>query len=182
VVVVVRDAGGQDVHGVLSVDGVVVPGEAATRAIPLNPGPHTVRFEPLQGARQSGFEPVEQTAVLREGEKQRSVTVTVSVTKKAEESHVPVPTLVFGGIGAASLVSFAVFGALGVSKYSDLSSSCKPRCSFSDADATHTRFLIADISLAVTVLSLGAAAYFYFSNRSQSASRARAPSPFGVHF
>jgi hypothetical protein len=68
-----------------------------------------------------------------------------------------------GGVGVAALASFAFFGITGKHDESNLRSTCAPACADSDVSAIHTKYVVADVSLAVSVASLGVAAYLYFS-------------------
>lgn len=76
-------------------------------------------------------------------------------------------TYVLGGVGMLGLAGFGFFGLTGLSEESDLDQ-CKPSCASNDVDAVRTRYLAADISLAVGVLAVGGASYFYFARSSGS--------------
>jgi hypothetical protein len=55
----------------------------------------------------------------------------------------------------------------GKQKESDLDR-CKPYCSQSQADAMHSRYLIADISLGLSLATGGVASYLFFSSGSSA--------------
>lgn len=74
--------------------------------------------------------------------------------------------LVSGGVGVLGLVSFAVFGSLNNSTFSDLEDKCSnKRCPPNlkgDADTGQTYQTIANVSLVVGLVGLGAAATFFY--------------------
>jgi hypothetical protein len=156
------------VDATLFVDGELITTGLDGRAIALDPGRHTIRLEI------SGRAPTEQTVMLVEGVKARTLVIEVPdpLPTSAQQGSppdvgsarpVPWPVFALGALGAAGLASFAYFGATGLSKRSDLVADCGPTCPDSRVDPVETRFLIADVSLAVSVVALGAAAYFFFT-------------------
>jgi hypothetical protein len=158
-----RDARGADLVDVgVDVDGVTMTTKLDGRALPVDPGEHRLRFT------HEGSAPVEQTVVLREREKGRSIVVEFTAQPEATPERPPAPTggkrapvlaYVLGGFGALSLGSFAYFGFTGQSDASTLRSSCAPHCSDSSVSNVRTKLLVADISLGVGVVSLGVAGY-----------------------
>lgn len=187
-----KDGKGHDLEDVrVSIDGTQVTSSLDGKAVPIDPGPHVLLFQ------HAGSTDVEDKIVVREGEKNRFVTVTIHVpgddapdvpaggaASPAEPAPrtVPTATWILGGVGVAALGSFAFFGLKGKSDESSLRSSCAPACSDSDVSAVHTKYVIADVSLLVSVASLGVAAYLYFSQpreteapKSTSASASFAP-------
>jgi hypothetical protein len=67
----IKDTAGRDLLGVqVSVDGNA-PAAASVTAVPLDPGPHAFHFEA------AGAPPVDKTLVLREGERDRRVSVVI---------------------------------------------------------------------------------------------------------
>ncbi|MBL8740836.1 MAG: hypothetical protein JNK04_07075, partial [Myxococcales bacterium] len=77
VTLIVKDADDADLTAVsVSVDGAPLVSALGAAAIEVDPGSHRFRFEA------TGFTPVEQTILLREGEKNRQVSV---VLRKPEE-------------------------------------------------------------------------------------------------
>jgi tetratricopeptide (TPR) repeat protein len=83
----------------------------------------------------------------------------------------PIPTAVYvlGGIGAAGLATFGTMAILGRSEQSELEGSCSPKCSPEQVRPMKTKFLIADIGLAVFAVSLGSAGYLVLTRPSVSA-------------
>jgi hypothetical protein len=162
------------------VDGEVVTEKLDGRAIEVDPGEHVLRLEP------DGEAPMEQTVLIREAERERSIVVRVG--GRSEPSSVPPsataatsptsphperldgsgeassagvgpwPAYVAAGVGGVALASFAWFALSGISARSDLAS-CKGDCDASAVDAVHRKFIVADISLGISIVALGIAAY-----------------------
>ena len=171
----------------VSMDGEELTSQLDGRAVDVDPGPHTFRFETPNSA------PVDMKVIVREGEKAREIVAdfggngppaqgpggaTPGGPPGADQGTTrPVPMLsyVLGGVGVAALAGSAFFELRGLSKRSDLDAqNCKPYCSSSEVDSAKQSFLIGDIALGVGVVSLGTAAYFYFTrpavpNASQAA-------------
>jgi hypothetical protein len=115
-----RDAAGNDLVDVrVRVDGSSVAESMDGKALPLDPGPHALRFE------HAGSAPIDQNVVIREAEKNRALVVTFSrATDRAASApsavgRRPVPALVyvFGGLGVASLGAFIGLDVDGQSRY-----------------------------------------------------------------
>lgn len=162
------------------VDGELLLEELDGKPVPLDPGDHELRFE-IEGA-----EPETRQVLVRQGHKDRAVQVSFAAGKAAEPEVAPpaepAPTAdappeavdesaepgplrpyawIAGGVGAAALVSWGVFAALGSSQQSDLESTCKPNCASSDVDSVRTKYLIADVSLITGIVGLGAGVVLY---------------------
>jgi hypothetical protein len=171
VVFVAKDGRGRDLAEVrVSVDGALVTDRLDGRAFPIDPGDHRVRFE---GAGLT----IEESIVLREGEKRRVVAATLA----APASKVPVerPTVVRGPIptatyvlGGASLVAFGAFAWFGIQGKRDadaLRATCAPACDPADRDAVRTKLVIADVALGIGVASAAGAIAFALWGRSEQA-------------
>lgn len=149
------------------------------RAIQLDPGKYTFRFE------LPGGESLNEDVVVREGEKNRVVSVRLAERLPVHAQTPPRPTLavhpvveqrrglptgfwISAGVGAAALASFGTFALLGQGLESKLDQ-CAPNCDSSrrhDFDAMRRDYLIADISLGLAVVSAGAATWFILSDKS----------------
>ena len=179
IVVGARFEGGRDVIDVkVLLDGKPLMDRIEGRAVEVNPGVHTLRFE-VQGR-----EPVEERVSILVGERNRRVIVTIpDPTPPAPvpepSSGIPTMTYVLGGVGALGLVGFGFFGLTGLSREGDLDD-CKPSCASGDVDAVRIRYLAADISLLVGVAALGGATYFYFESQGQGIPE-RAAVGVGLH-
>lgn len=141
----------------VKVDGAPLVERIDGKAVPVDPGSHTFRFELADGP------PFERTVVVREGEKNRRVTVTLESAAKASARPVPTGVWIFGGVSAVALVTATVLTIDGLSRKSDLDA-CKPRCSEGDVDAMSARFTMADFALGAGVAA-GAAAVYLFLTR-----------------
>jgi hypothetical protein len=133
------------------------------RAIDLDPGPHKVRAEA------KGYEGIEQTAVAREGERMRAITLAFSKrsegpTRRFDEpaptSPVPAISWLLGGVGVAGGFSFAIFATMAKSDVDDMRSRCAPACPEGDVSTARTELAVANVSLVVGVLALGTALAF----------------------
>jgi len=166
IVVGARFEGGRDVIDVkVFLDGKPLADRIEGRAVEVNPGVHTLRFE------MQGREPVEERVSILVGERNRKVIVTIpDPTPPAPvpepSSGIPTMTYVLGGVGALGLAGFGFLGLTGLSREGDLED-CRPSCASGDVDAVRTRYLAADISLVVGLAALGGATYFYFESRGQ---------------
>jgi len=157
-----RDARGNDLYEVrVLLDGRDLATRLDGRAVAVDPGPHRLSFE----AR--GRRTVRQFVVIREGEKGRTI-VAVFAEPDDRDSHRARaaspsrrragPMLVAGGVAAAGLAGFAVFGLWGQSERDHLADTCAPTrtCPEDEVAAARTKLVIADVSLVVGVV--GAAA------------------------
>lgn len=193
VVVLARGPDGSDLLEVrVLFDGEEIATALDGRAIEVDPGVHTFRFET------DGQEPIERKVVIREGVKNHELTVRFGGDDKEPASPsssvgsppdadmagtrpVPVVVYVLGSLGVAGLATSVYFQAGGLSKRSDLDDrGCKPYCPADEVDAAKRDILIGDIALGVGIASLGAATYFYLSRPSISEKSAGARPPFDV--
>lgn len=168
-VVIVAQHKGIDVTSVrLYLDGDLLVDGLDGRAIEVNPGKHTLRFE------SDGYETSEQALLIREGERNRSVVVSL---RKPGESFgggkaegvrsrrdVPALSYILGGVGLAGVGLFAGFGLKGMAGKSDLDKlGCKPNCDSSKTASIKRDFVIGDVSLAIGIASLTTAAVLLFT-------------------
>jgi hypothetical protein len=153
-----RTVDGRDLTDVrVSVDGRLVTEKLEGRAIELDPGHHTIRFETSWGA----F--VEEDLIVREREKGR--VIPASVPSQSGPSGTPsrLPPVALGSLGLLGLGMFAGFGSHGRALQTDLDNrGCKPRCPPGDVDAMNRAYLIANISLGVGIAAMGAATWLWF--------------------
>lgn len=187
----VKDASGQETTAVsVFYDGQLLRDKLDGKAVPVDPGEHTFRFEI------PGSEPIEQAIVVREGEKNRKLEISFAKPSEgpssagaagadltpAEDEGVSPLAYVFGGLGLVGVGMFATFAILGTSEKSDLEApvaegGCAPNCTDEQVDSVRTKLIVADISLAVGVVSLGVAAYFFISAAMGDDSAATAAQP-----
>ena len=159
VVVAAKGPDGADTSEVrVSVDGQVVAERLDGRGIPMDPGPHQLRFE------HAGAPPKEQAIVVQQGVKNRVIAVNWAPPAPAPEPAPPPPppergqpvvAYVLGGLGIAALGSFAAFAILGKREADDLNARCGDGappggvCTQDEIDATRTKLVVADVSLGV---------------------------------
>ncbi|WP_394826969.1 hypothetical protein [Pendulispora albinea] len=187
VVITARDGHDIDLVDVrVSVDGQPFLDKLTGTQVPIDPGPHDMRFEYSRGG--EGPFVVDEKVVISERQKGRVLQVPFPNVNPRTEAMLPSPVpepapppkttrsapvaaYVVGGAGLLALGSFAFFGIKGRSDYNDLKDTCEPNCNKSDADAVKTKFLVADISLGVGVAALGVATYLFLTHRSDEAPR-----------
>ncbi len=161
---------GSPVNGVLAtLDGKPFTGKTDGRAVDVDPGEHTFTFSP------PGEPKVDVRVIVREGEKSQKVdavsklyvapkalTTTPPPAAPPARTERPVPWQVYalGGVGLAGVGSFAGFGISGTRGKADLDK-CKPACAEDDVSSVRTRFIVADISLAVSIVAVAAATVFF---------------------
>jgi hypothetical protein len=181
VVVVARDAGGADTVAVrVLVDGALMQERLDGKAIRLDPGPHTLRFE------HEGSAPVQRSLVLAEGDRHRVVEVafdpaqhaSADVSTRAAGTPVPEPSrstpigetvvpYVVGGAGVLALAAFTFLGLQARSDFNALRDRCAPACDASEVSPVRTKALVADVFLGVGVLGVGIATWMFLSSHSR---------------
>jgi hypothetical protein len=130
--------------------------------VEFDPGVHKFKAE------MPGRPPLEQTVVLREGEKNRVIRLDFT-PPAARPGHVvslprPVPASVYvvGGIAVAFAGAGATMGVLALGKKNDLTTppnGCSPFCTSSDVSSTRTLAMLADIGFGAAIISAGVATY-----------------------
>jgi hypothetical protein len=151
-------AGGVRTDVRVKLDGAALSEKIDGKPMVVEPGSHTFVFEA------EGAAPVERILVVREGEKNKKVTVTMAppVTAVALERPIPLGVWIFGALSVVALGTAGVFALDGIGKKSDLDA-CKPHCSAEDVDAMSTQFTFADVALGAGVMAGAAAAYLFFT-------------------
>jgi len=136
--------------GTVKVEASTVDGAARSMSVEIpRGGPATVALDLGEVAREETPAPVEETATFD--------------SKDIEGKSIPTASWVTGGLGVAGLATFAIFGSMAKSKFSDLDA-CSPRCPESErdvADEGKRDQTVANIGLAVGGIGLAAAAGFY---------------------
>lgn len=174
IVFAAKDAAGKDLTEVsVSVDGEKIVDELDGKAISIDPGKHSVRFET------EGLPAHEETVVVREGEKARVVLVTIKdKAKPAAKKPKPKPskgpstaTWVVGGVGAAALAGAGVIGFVALQKRSSLYDSCGKAgtCSQDEVDSVYTLYDISYVAAGLGGALLATSAVLYFTLSSSDA-------------
>jgi hypothetical protein len=139
----------------------------------LEPGAHRFVFEA------DGVAPVERTVVVKEGEKQKKISVTFG--QEHDARPVPLGVWLFGGASVLALGIAAGFAADGFAKKSALGE-CKPRCTTSDVYAMTTSLGVAGIGLGAGVAAGAAALYLFVTRPASGAEGSQASPPRAVPF
>ena len=159
---------------------VVVDGETVTRrldgrAMPLDPGPHHLRFS------SPGHTVVEQDVLVSEGETARKIVALLAPTARPVGPPVvtsrPVPPSVWvaGGVAALAAAGGVLFALEGFGKKHDLDTSgCKPDCAQRDVDSMQRTLLAADIFAGVGVIAVAATVYFFVTRPTRTSAPASA--------
>ena len=170
IVLAAVDADQHDLIAVrVTMDGQPVVSTLDGKAIPVDPGPHKLRFEA------EGLAPVEMPVLVREGEQRRVVSARFAPKSAPSVKDapppppppppapvsrpVPVAPIVLGVLGLGAFGSFAYLGITGKNDLAHLHETCgvTHTCAQADVDATHTKLLAADISLGAGVVLVGVA-------------------------
>jgi hypothetical protein len=166
ILVAATDSTGRDLDEVtVTLDGERLQSRLDGMPKPVDPGPHALRFVA------AGLPPVEQSIVVRVGEKARLIQVRFTPRPDARpaptvtRSGAPSPTLgwVFGGVAAAAFLSEAYFGVAGIEQRNrdTAPTGCAPTCNSSEKSEVQKKFLVADISLGVGVVAAATSIYFF---------------------
>lgn len=174
VILEARDAGGQDLVDVaVFIDDVKVRTSLDGSALAIDPGARRVRFEAPDRL------PVEQTVLLRQGERRRVIAVTLSTagervpaastfappapsgaaTVRAESRPgVPVASWVLGGVGVALAGAGLSLWLVGRAEHGELEQTCADAgtCAHGDIVASRTKLIAGDLLMGAGVLALGA--------------------------
>jgi hypothetical protein len=155
VVIRAKDKAGNDAVAVkVSADGMPLGETLDGRAIPIDPGVHTFRFE------MAGAEPIEQKVVVAEGEQNRTVMASFGGVGEAPggKSSFPVAGVVVGGLGLVAGVIAPIFWSMGLSEKSDLEGTCAPPkgagCTDSQISSVRTKLAIGDVFLGVGIVGV----------------------------
>lgn len=182
VVIEAHDAQGHDALDVrLLVDGAVVRERLDGMPVSLDPGQHTLRLE-MPGA--SPPSSVEQSLMLRAGEKQRRIAIefrapappapplaTAPAPAAASARSTPALAWVLAGVAGAGAVSFAYFAIAGKALERNRASGCAPACTDAQVAPVRADYLLADLSLGAGAVA-GALATWLFLHRSSASSSA----------
>lgn len=171
---------GKDVTDVrVTLDGQLLRDSLDGKSISVDPGTHQLRFE------HAGEAPVDQTLVVREGEKSRVINVSWAKTAARDpdaeraslqaSSGPPTSAWIFGGVGVASLATFGALAIHGMQRRSDLEKECFGSCDQSRIDSVKTELAIADVALGAGIVSVGIATVLFLTSGSSEKTPAPAP-------
>jgi hypothetical protein len=163
-----RSPSGSELTSVrVSVDGTPLVDRLDGKAVAVDPGKRTFRFVA------EGADPVEQELLVREGEKNRKISVELAAEAPPSPVSRPVPLGVwlFGGATVAALAVTTVFTIDGLARKSDLDA-CRPSCAPADVDAMSASFTVADVALGAAAMSGLATLYLYLTRPTVEEERA----------
>jgi hypothetical protein len=178
VVLAARDSGGTDRSDVaVELDGRAWQSRLDGKSLEIDPGEHELRFLPTRA------EPVTLRIVVRQGQKDRLVTVTIPKDGSSAESSRKTVGYVVGAVG---------IGALGASLYLGYSAkqqengmrtgpgACAPHCSDSQVDDLRTKLYWSYGTLAAGLVGIGAGVFLVLSGRREEAAHASPSWSFAV--
>jgi hypothetical protein len=191
IVIGARDVTGHDLVQVkVTIDNVVAAERLEGKAIDVDPGVHAVRYEA------PGFPAIEDQIVVREGEKNRPITVTFGgggggkqPDPKDRDRSSPAPEIASGGapvgayvVGGLGLVALGVAGYLGLhsnGRAKDLRDGCGQTrtCTQSDVDAVDSERTAAWVVGGAGVAAIAVAVILLVTHSSGSKTSGRNPIP-----
>ena len=176
IVVRVVDARGHDVQtGKIRVDGAEEAEPGDGRAIAIDPGSHTIAWT-------RGEQRVAEDVVVREGERNRAVVLTLGAaadpgpdrggTTAPPRPLDPVPPApsgstpwpaVLAGAGAAVGIGGGVFWYLGTRDHAHLESTCAATSSCAPSDVSHakTELVVGDVLVGISVAAISTAVVWF---------------------
>lgn len=193
VVLGARDgASGKDLVDVrVTLDGEPLASKLDGKAVDVDVGQHTFHFEA------EGQPPHDETIVVREGEKNRALTVTLGEAKPVVTPPAPVKpdatvmhdeilptpapshgpsaaTWVVGGVGVAALIAAGVIGTFSLTRRNDLYNSCgvTGTCSPSSVNDVTSLYTVSYVAAGVGGALLVTGVVLFFATRGSSPSNA----------
>lgn len=189
IVVQAKNGRGEDIADVrVLVDGTLLKPTLDGLPIPLNPGSRRVRLE------SAGREPVEQTVILRQGERralsmimpgpgETSASPVASTATSAEAPNglsrsIPTISWVLGGAAVVLAGTGVTLWAIGKGEKTDLEDGCgkTSSCAHDDVVASRTKLIAGDVLVGAGLVALGVGVYFALSSRPNAASVSLSPS------
>lgn len=190
-----KDRNGRDLIDVkVSLDGKVLTESMDGKPLPVDPGVHVFKFET------KGATAVDEKIVVKQGEKNRIVTVTfaneepeagakkpgpVDVARDgdhreddgARHRSLPIAAFVVGGIGLVALGTALYINLDANADARRLRDECAPKCNPADVDDVEQRRIIAGVTAAAggALLIAGVVLFFVHNSGDSRGSRAHGP-------
>lgn len=191
-----KDRRGRDIIDVkVSVDGKVVTETLDGKPLAVDPGVHVFKFETKDAS------PIEEKVVVRQGEKNRILTVTFAIgeepgsgAQKPGPSDLgrdgerqggdrgapspPIAAFVVGGLGLVALGTALYINLDANADARKLRDECAPRCNPADVDDIEQRRIIAGVTAAAggALLIAGVVLFFVRDGGGSRSARGRGPS------
>lgn len=139
------------------------------RALSLDPGDHSVRVEA------PGFSPTSEQLFVQQGERNRSITVTLQPSASTRVAHrgPPITAYVLSAAGIATVAIGAIVLASGIHDAKHLQASCKPNCSDDEVDSARAKIVVGNVGVGLGVAAVAGAVWVYLA-QSPSTSRSAA--------
>ena len=178
-----RTAHGDDAGVHVSCDGAPFATQLDGKATPLDPGPHTFRFE------SATLPPVERSVVVAEGEKNRLLVV--DIEPPAPEAPPAAPAApppsrdrtrvlagwIVGGVGVAATIPMAALWLSATSDVHQMRGTCAPSaggagCASSRIDSDRARLVTGDVLMGVAIAGIATGAVLVFLGPAEPKTRA----------
>ena len=164
-----RDGRGKDLVDVrVTLDGAPLVDHLDGKPVEIDPGTHALHFET------EGAPPVDQTLLVREGEKDRLVTVTLGPPPPPPPTETVVRTTgpsvwtwIVGGVGLATLGATVVSGSVSLAQYQSLHDGCAltHSCAPGDVSTVNTLYDVAYATAAIGGALVVAGIVMFFTTR-----------------
>jgi hypothetical protein len=192
-----RDKRGRDIVDVkLSIDGKVVTEALDGKPLPVDPGVHVFKFET------KGAPALDEKIVVRQGEKNRIVTVTFAIGDAPDNatgkkpgavdvghdsdrrdgrdrggSSPPIAAFIVGGLGLVALGTALYINLDANADARKLRDECAPKCNPADVDDVEQRRIIAGVTAAAggALLIAGVVLFLVHNSGDSRGSRANGP-------
>lgn len=191
-----KDRKGRDLIDVkVLLDGKVVSETIDGKPFPVDPGVHVFKFET------KGAPPIDEKIVVKQGEKNRIVTVTFAIGEEADggakkpgpidvgrdsdrrdddrggHRSPPIAAFIVGGLGLAALGTALYINLDANADARKLRDECAPKCNPADVDDVEQRRIIAGVTAAAggALLIAGVVLFFVHNSGDSRASRAQRP-------
>lgn len=172
VVLGAKDASGDLVDVRVKSAGKTIAEKLDGKAVAMDPGAYDLVFE------SPGHLSVSQRVVVREGEKNRVIAVTLPLDRPATPPTEPAKVgsataaWVFAGLGVVGLGTFTVAGLSARAEFDHLKATCGSRCPEDDVTPIKRKALVADLGLAVGVISAGISTWLFIDHAKKTEVRA----------
>ena len=158
VIRVIDASGGEVVDARVLVDGEPRADSLNGRALAVDPGEHLLRVE-------AGARVVAQRIVIRQGERDRLLSLQLPAAAVAAPRSIPPVAWVLGGVGVAALTTGVIFWAAGRSQRTSLYATCGVThdCAESAVDSARSKLVVGDVLFGAGLAAALAATWWALS-------------------